>query len=64
MGAPAVETKRLAKGTPPGNRTARRKKRRALARDRGQVFGFSELAGWSFVLESSLVPANYEKSNT
>jgi hypothetical protein len=38
MAAPAVKTKQLAKTTPPGNQTARRKKRRALVRERGQVF--------------------------
>jgi hypothetical protein len=36
----------------------------SLLRGRGQVFGFSELAGRSFVLESKSVPANFEKSNT
>jgi hypothetical protein len=36
MAAPAVKTKQLAKTTPPGNQTARRKKRRALVRERGR----------------------------
>jgi hypothetical protein len=35
-----------------------------LSGDWGQVFGFSELAGWSFVLESGSAPANFEKLNT